>query len=212
MKWISEAISGQNLYLKLALFVTGIGTGLSSSIRIIGAKIALFLIYLILEPSLYCHLFKAIKKLIPFLAGYWLFSTLLNQDFPSSVRFTLQLIYFLLLMVSVFGGVSVEQALSDSSYIRKWAWINSGFVFCIATLMYTQSFFAQFAKLRARKDKQAIIEQIEAVVQTVSDETESIRSRIGNLLQSAVVRNKLFSEANVVGIVFLTLLVIVNGL
>jgi len=118
----------------------------------------------------------------------------------------------MLLMVSVFGGVSMQQAISDSTYIRKWNWINTAFIFSIATLMYVKSFFDHFSALKGKQGNNAILEQIEAVFIAVSGETESIKDRIDTTLHTSVPTTTLVTQANVTGIVFLTLLVIVNGL
>jgi hypothetical protein len=212
MKWIPEAISGQHLYLKLALFITGIGTGLSSSIRIISVKIVLFLLYLLMEPTLYCYLFHAFKRLVPFFIGYWMFSIILSSDFLISVRFSLQLLYFLVLMVSVFGAVSMQRAISDSSQIRQWKWVDSLFAFCLATMLYIKSFSANFVITRDAEGKQAFLEQIESVLVAVNGDTENIKLRLDSLMNAPSIKAHWISQANVTGLFFLALLVIVNGL
>lgn len=212
MKWIPAAISGQHLYLKLALFITGIGTGLSSSIRIISVKIVLFLLYLLMEPTLYSYLFNAFKRLVPFLIGYWLFSIIFSSDFLISIRFSLQLLYFLVLMVSVFGAVSMQRAISDSSQIRQWKWVDSLFAFSLATMLYIKSFSANFIRTRDTEGKQAFLEQIESVLTAVNNDTENIKLRLGSLMNAPGNKANWISQANVTGLFFLALLVIVNGL
>ncbi|PKN73657.1 MAG: hypothetical protein CVU50_02790 [Candidatus Cloacimonetes bacterium HGW-Cloacimonetes-3] len=211
MKWMKEAISGQNLYLKLAIFITGIATGFDSSLRQLLAQIALFMVFLLLEPKLYCRLLSAFRRILPFFAGYWVFATLFAQSFPASILFSVQIIYLLLVTVAVFGELKMNFVASDSQSLRRYSWINSLFFFSFATWLYVQSFFHHYRLCHAAYASEPLSRVIEEVVSAVSAETEAIRLQVRELLEYRKVDSHLLSSANVTGLLFLVLLTVVNG-
>ncbi len=85
MKWLNHPLSGQHFYLKSAVFLTGLAIGLDSSLRQLLIQLVLILTILIFEPKLYLSLLNALKKLLPFFAGYWVFATLFGQEFLSDL-------------------------------------------------------------------------------------------------------------------------------
>ena len=85
MKWLNHPLSGQHFYLKSAVFLTGLAIGLDSSLRQLLIQLVLILTILIFEPKLYLSLLNALKKLLPFFAGYWVFATLFGQFADNNV-------------------------------------------------------------------------------------------------------------------------------
>ncbi len=102
MKWLNHPLSGQHFYLKSAVFLTGLAIGLDSSLRQLLIQLVLILTILIFEPKLYLSLLNALKKLLPFFAGYWVFATLFGQEFLTTVFFSVQILY--LIAVTVYVG------------------------------------------------------------------------------------------------------------
>ncbi len=212
MKWIKEAISGQNLYLKLALFIIGIATGLDSSLRQLLAQIALFLFFLLLEPKLYCRVISAYRRILPFFAGYWVFATLFAQSFPASILFSVQIIYLLLVTVAVFGDLKMSAIATDSQALRRRGWINAIFFYSFATWLYVQSFFHHYHIRHATYSSEPIALLIEEVFKSVSAETEAVRLQVRALLKPRQIDSHLLIPANVTGLLFLALLIVVNGI
>jgi hypothetical protein len=85
MKFISYPISGQHLYLKLAVFLTGLAIGVDSSLRQLLIQLILILVILGFEPSLYRLFLNSLKRLLPFFAGYWFLQLFLLKIFNHCV-------------------------------------------------------------------------------------------------------------------------------
>lgn len=212
MKWMHTAISAQNLFLKLAIFIIGIATALDSSLRQLVAQIILFCLYLLLQPSLFRHLLKAFRRILPFFAGYWLFATLFGQSFPGSVLFSIQIIYLILVSVAVFAEVSMGALAHDSKWARRNKWVNALFYYCFATMLYLHSFFFHYHELKPNAKTNVMINSLGDVFGAVTADTDSIKTEVRNILNSDTYVNSGHSYANPVGIVFLAVLVIVHGL
>jgi hypothetical protein len=212
MKWIKTAISGQNLYLKLAIFIIGVATGLDSSLRQLLSQIALFLVFLLLEPRLYCHMLSALRRILPFFAGYWLFATLFSQSYPVSIRFSIQIIYLVLVTVAVFGGVRMCSLAWDSRWIRRFAWVNAMFYYVFATWLYVRSFFHHYRLRQATYGSEPVSILIKEVFNAVVEETERIRARLQEIMAYQKEESHLPGLPNVIGVLFLASLVVVNGL
>lgn len=212
MKWIQNIISGQNFYLKLAIFATGVVTGIEASLRQLLAQVLLLLVFFAFEPVLYRLILSSLRRVLPFFAAYWLFATLLQQDFPITVQFSIQLIYLLLITVAVMGRVSMLRVAAESYNLRKLGWVNSAFYYLFATWLFVQSFFRQYQIRQREVSSEPVVSLLEAVIKSVSAETEAIRTQLREILASDDHEVHLFIPANVCGILFLALLIIVNGL
>lgn len=212
MKWFSQAISSQNLYLKLAIFLTGLVTGLESSLRQLLLQFGLFLAFFLFEPSLYRSLLKALRRILPFLAGYWVFVTIFAQSFPDSLFFSLQILYLLLVSVYVFGKLSFELVAYDSVGVRRFGICNYIYFYLIATYMYLKSFFTSYANLQRNNGSAPMLAQVSDILQAVAKETDSIRNRVRSLLNSPLEPQFPRHHVNLLGLLFLTLLVLLHSL
>ncbi len=211
MKLPKAIISGQNFYLKLAIFLTGLMTGLESSLRQLVSQLALILLLLLFEPILYLSLGLALKRILPFLAGYWVFAILFSQPFPASVFFSLQILYFLLISVYVFGNVQMQTMAADSATFRRFKPANAAFFFSLATYHYLKSFYRNYKAIKSEQDK-PILPLVSEVMQQVASETESIRSRVNSVLSVQTGETEHRSAANLTGWLALTCLVLIHSI
>ena len=108
----------QHLYLRLAIFSLGIATGFEASLRQLLTQIALSLFYITVEPQLFAKLGFALRKLLTFLAGYWLFALLFKVEFPQAVLFSLTIIYLILITVAVWGSLDKRMLLAQCKPCR----------------------------------------------------------------------------------------------
>lgn len=212
MKWFTAAVSSQNLYLKLAIFLTGIAIGLDSSLRQLLLNIVLILLFLLAEPSLFALLVNSLRRILPFFAGYWLFATLFAQRFPDSVFFSVQIIYLVLVTVYVFGKAKMRALAWDSRYIRKCRLINAMFYYAFATGLYVASFAKHFHAHKPNNEAEAILNHLGDVFAAVSGETLTVQTQVNSILNP---QQEIFlkpSAANFLGVVFLTIMVLVHGI
>ncbi|CAO80410.1 hypothetical protein [Candidatus Cloacimonas acidaminovorans] len=212
MKWLNHPLSGQHFYLKSAVFLTGLAIGLDSSLRQLLIQLVLILAILIFEPKLYLSLLNALKKLLPFFAGYWVFATLFGQEFLTTVFFSVQILYLIAVTVYVLGNVKMEQIASQSRWLRKWKPVNSLFYYLFATVFFTRSFFAEYKKMKLVKENNFSLAQLSDVLANVSALSPQISNSVTNLLTFEGEEKNSNPQANYLGIFFLALLVIVHGL
>jgi len=212
MKWLKHPVSGQHFYLKAAVFLTGLASGLDSSLRQLVIQLLLILAVLVLEPQLYLALLAAIKKLLPFFAGYWVFATLFAQEFLTTVFFNVQILYLIAVTVYVLGNVKMEQIAYQSRFIRKWKPVNSLFYYLFATVFFTRSFFTAYKELKLSKESNLSIAQLFSVLANVSALSPEISDRVTNLLSFERAEKTVNRRANYLGIFILALLVIVHSL
>ncbi len=131
---VESSLSGQHFYLKSAVFLTGLAIGLDSSLRQLLIQLVLILTILIFEPKLYLSLLNALKKLLPFFAGYWVFATLFGQEFLTTVFFSVQILYLIAVTVYVLGNVKMEQIASQSRWYKK---METGKFIVLLSLCYS---------------------------------------------------------------------------
>lgn len=212
MKWPQSIISGTNLYLKLAIFVTGLVTGLDSSARQLLAQIVLSIAYLLMEPGLLRLLVKALRRILPFLTGYWLFATIFSQSFPASVFFSLQVLYLLIITVVMFGNVHLSQIASDSLTLRKFRPLGYLFYYLAATSLYMKAFLSHYRQQQSLGANQLILSVVSSVLHNVSQGTPLIREQVRLLTDQQPHTPEIRPLANLCGIVFLAVLVIAHSL
>ena len=211
MKRISYPISGQHLYLKLAVFLTGLAIGLDSSLRQLLIQLILILVILGFEPSLYLLFLNSLKKLLPFFAGYWVFATLFAQDFLTTVLFSVQILYLIAVTVYVLGNVKLKDIAIESKSLRKWKLANSVFYYLFATMFFIKAFFAEYKNLKQVKGGNLFLAQIADVLKRVSSLSPQINKTVTDLLSFECEKDILNPYVNYLGIFFLAILVIVHG-
>jgi len=212
MKSMKSVISSSNLFIKLGIFVTGIVTGLDSSLRQLLAQLLLFLLYLLCESSLYPLLIKALRRILPFLAGYWLFTALLNQPFQDSVYFTFQILYLLTVTIVVLGNVQLSNVASDSAWFRRLKSLNALLYYFVATFMFMKSFIANYASLKANSPNNALLTLIPEVLHLVSADSSEVQSQVRHILATPARAHQPFRMADFSALVFLALLVIIHSI
>lgn len=212
MKWLAHSISDQHFYLKTAVFITGLAIGLDSSLRQLVIQLLLLLVILAIEPSLYLLFLRALKKLLPFFAAYWIFATLFAQDFLTTVFFSVQILYLIAVTVYVLGKVHLAKIAAESYGLRRWKLVNSLFYYLIATVYFIRAFFAEYKSLKLTKGSNLFLAQISEILNRVSLLSPQIHESVTELLNSKATENTVNLSANYMGILLLALMVIVHSL
>jgi len=211
MKFLPTAISKQHIYLKAAVFLTGLVTGLDSSLKQLVMQAVLFLVAMLMEPALYRSCFRAFKKIIPFLAAYWVGATLFNTDFLVSVTFSVQLIYLILVTVWVFARQSFEVWAWDSRKLRRFKWINSVFAFAIYTVLYVNSLFAGYARIKPGSNANQLFHEMGDVYRDVANNSPVIQAGVQGILAAQPQRILNRKYAHLFGLAFLAALALIHG-
>ena len=211
MKFLIKPISGQHLLIKAVILITGLVSGLDSSIIQLPREGALFLLFMLLEPAMYRSLGKALKTVLPFLAAYWCFSTLLGQEFPKSALFTAQVLYLLVVTVYVFARPDFSAWAHDCRWLRRIKCVNTIFVFGLSTLLFVRRLFAEFRLLRSEHQSPVPVAAIGEVFTKVASDSDKIGSEVQRIMESQAGAHPQANAANALGITFLAILVIIHG-
>lgn len=199
----------QHLYLKLAIFSLGISTGFEVSLRQLFTQIVLFLLYLLPELQLFAKLGFALRKLLTFLAGYWMFALLFKVEFSQAVLFSLTIIYLILVTVAAWGSLDKDMLLAQSAWCRKFKSGRALLSFSMATYFFIKRYFAQYQSLGGQDSIAGILDRAILAGQKVHESFAAIEDRIQILLQADCPKAPRQAAANLYGLTFLCLLVVV---
>jgi hypothetical protein len=122
MKLSLRILSEQNLWLKLIILVIAFTLGFDASIKQLILLILLFMVYYLLQPSIYNKLLLAMRKVLIFITGYWIIASVFATPFPAMLLFSLQIIYFLVISLYALGTVDTRHFLMDTHRCKSTPW------------------------------------------------------------------------------------------
>ena len=202
----------QHLYLRLAIFSLGIATGFEASLRQLLTQIAFSLLYLIVEPYLYAKLFFALKKLLTFLAGYWLFTLLFKVEFPQALVFSLTIIYLVLITVAAWGSLDKRMILAQCNRLYNFQTGRYLLSFSLATYYFIKRYFAEYQSLESQENIAGILDRAIKAGLKVHESAGLIEDRVQTLLREDHPRPSRQPAANLYGLIFLSLLVLLSSI
>jgi hypothetical protein len=203
----------QNTWLKLATFLLVLpGAFFAIPLHLV-LQIGLFLLYFAFQPRLFSDLLLAIRRLLPFLAGYWLFGTVFYIQFTDMLVFSARLILLILGTVYFFGSLNPAAILGDTERIRSIAWIQSSFLFLVATLMFIHNYHKLFKEhpIKARSGVSEVLSQFASVMKQNLEQAPEIEARSLAMQQRSITHDTL-SGSNLLGLIYLCLSMLVYAL
>jgi hypothetical protein len=208
----SGLIYRQHLYLRLAIFFLGIATGLEASLRQLLAQGFLFLVYLSFECQLLGKLLFALRKLITFLAAYWIFALLFQLEFLHAVDFSLKIIYLVIITVAAWGAVDKQQLLAQCSWCHYSRTGRAFMGFVLATYFFIRSYFEEYKLLSYQDSIAGIIDRAILAGKRVHKRSSAIEIKTELILQNPPPRVLPQNSANIFGLAFLSVLVVISSL
>lgn len=202
----------QHLYLRLAIFSIGIATGFEASLQQLLTQMVLVLLYLLPEPQLYTKLGFALRKLLTFLAGYWVFALLFKVEFPQAVVFSLTIVYLILITVAAWGSLDKRMLLAQSAWCRKFKTGRALLSFSLATYFFIRRYFAEYQSLSRQESIAGILDRAIVAGQKVHDSSGVIEDKVHTLLQADYPQFSRQPAANLYGLMFLSLLVLLSNI
>lgn len=202
----------QHLYLRLAIFSLGIAAGFEASLRQLLTQMLLVLLYLLPEPRLFAKLLFALRKLLTFLAGYWLFALLFKVEFPVAVIFSLTIIYLILITVAAWGSLDKRMLLAQSARCRNFKAGRAVLSFSLATYFFIKGYFAEYQSLEKQESIAGILDRAIIAGQKVHASFSAIEDKVQVLLQTDYPSPTRQTAANLYGLIFLSLLVVISSL
>jgi len=139
-----SVLSEQHLGFRLLIIVLSLIGAITASWQKILLLIGIFLIFMLLDGSLYKQVLKGLRVTLPFFTAYWIFGTIFKVQFPLMALFTLKVIFFIIAGVYALGNLSLEKVLDDTRFIRKFHWGRWLVHFGLATSFYIQAYTAYF--------------------------------------------------------------------
>lgn len=208
----SGLIYRQHLYLRLAVFFLGITTAWGASLRQMLVQSALFFLYFCFESQLFAQLLFALRKLLSFLAAYWVFALLFQLDFIDAIDFSLKIIYLIMITVAAWGAMDKAQILGHCSWCQRFPLGKAILSFVLATYLFIHSYFEQYRKLTEQESIAGIIERAIQAGKEVHAGSVDIEERIQKSLQKVPKRVSGQNAANLFGLAFLSLLMVISSL
>ncbi|MDI3504113.1 MAG: hypothetical protein PWP64_1049 [Candidatus Cloacimonadota bacterium] len=208
----SGLILRQHLYLRLAIFFLGITTTWGASLRQMLLQSALCLLYFSFESRLFAKLLFALRKLLSFLAAYWVFALLFQLDFLDTIDFSLKIIYLIIITVAAWGAADKAQLLAQSSWCQRFKLGKIFIDFILATYLFIHRYFEQYRKLAEQDSIAGIIERAMQAGKEVHAHSADIEKQIQEILKTEPQRVSGQFAANLLGLVFLSVLMVISNL
>jgi|GEM_PF-6454745 len=204
----------QNLWLKLGTFILCSGAAMLAILPHLLMQIVLFCLYFTMDYTIYLPLIKGLRKLLSWFAGYWLLGTILGMDFVQMLTFTVRILVFLCCSVYLFGRIKLEIFFGDLRRLRKYSWFQKIVSLLIATMLFGKEFTDQFGLLRDqnRGGNRGIINVVSEVISTCINRASQIEHRTSQLTDIEPLRLERISYANLMGIVFLSMSMLIYAI
>nr|MDK2850479.1 hypothetical protein [Candidatus Cloacimonadota bacterium] len=205
-------IQNQHLYLKLAIFVLGISTAFEASFRQLGLQSLLVLIYMSLDWTLYAKLIFALRKLVSFLAAYWLLALFTGISFPDSLLFSAMIIYLIMITVATWGALDLTRLAAQISWCKRYTFSRHVVSYFISTYLYIQEYFRQYKNLPKTESIAGITDRVIQASRNVHQHTHQIEQQTESILTEDYPTPEPAVSANLCGMIFLSLLVLLSNI
>ena len=208
-----SVLAGQNLYLRLLILLIALLSALSASWRQVGALIALFLAYMLLDIRLFIPLLRGLRLSLPFLAAYWIFGTLFQAGFPSLALFTLKLLLLILVTVYCFGNLSLDRVLYDTRALRRHPAGRRLFSYIMATGLYLRAYARHFKSHKPHAGS-SVGGALDGMIQAGAKVYGATRS-VDSLLQRVLDRGReevTCPASNLAALILMALIVLISAL
>lgn len=207
-------IADQHLYLKLLIMLMALAGNLDASLRQIVMQVALFLLFFLLDISFYSSLLSALRKVLPFFAGYWLFAALLDTPFPQMVLFSLKLLLFVQVSVYVFARQDIRYVLEDTVRLRRHGWGNTLVYYTLATALFIRAYSRYFARhrLQAGSSIGQVLDVVAGGARQSLGAAKVIDRQISAGFKATQMPDSSRAGSGLIGLCLLTLMVVINSI
>ena len=190
----------------------GIMTGIGVSLRQLVLQSLLFLLYMLAEIKVFTHLVFGLRKLLPFLAAYWVFALLFSVPYLESVLFSAQVIYLMIVMVGVWGLVDKPLLVSQLRWCNKYTLGRKLISFVLSTYLFLKLYIRNYQNQPTSEKIQGILEHALETGREVQAASPQVAQRVRHILAQCQPDQESHGRQNVLGMVFLACLVLVHSL
>ncbi|MDD3535259.1 MAG: hypothetical protein PHC50_03825 [Candidatus Cloacimonetes bacterium] len=206
-----ELIRQQHLALKTGIFITGIASAFELNTRQLAYQSSLYLLFMLLDKSLYSKLLFALRKLLIFFTGYWLFATLFGQDFPDALLFSGRILYLLLVMVFCWAAVDKKLLLYQSRFCLLSKMGKRLISFILNTFYFLKEYLSAFRNLEGSAELSSIVDKALQAGAAVHQKSDAINAKTEAAIAEATAAPDTNKHANALGLGFLSLLVLLSN-
>lgn len=205
-------IRQQHVLLRLLIFLVSMSTAFEVSLRQLISQTLLFLIYFAAEPLLYGRFIFAVRKLLTFFAGYWVFTLLFKVEFPLAVIFSMKILYLVLITVAVWASLDKARLWSELKPLCNSKICKSLLSYSLATWLFIKRYFELYRGMDRQDSIAGILDKTLLSGKQVYDQSDAIETKVLYYIQNDSPLPRINLRANFYGLLFLCLLVLVNGL
>jgi len=214
MRTRQNILAEQSIWLKLIILVIAFSLGFDASFRQLIWVSGIFLLYFLIDPEIYIKLWFALRKILPFLTGYWVFATLFGVLFPDMLLFSLQIIYFLLITVYTLGTVDIEHFIQDTRRIQRYKLVEKLIYLILATSLFIRNYFTLLGERKPNRGDSisGVMASFALLVKENYAQALAVEEQIQTSFEQTHQGRDLLSFPNLVAICFLTVLVLVGAM
>jgi hypothetical protein len=214
MKLSLRILSEQNLWLKLIILVIAFTLGFDASIKQLILLILLFMVYYLLQPSIYNKLLLAMRKVLIFITGYWIIASVFATPFPAMLLFSLQIIYFLVISLYALGTVDTRHFLMDTHRLQKYPLVGKITYTLMASVLFIRSYFALLheRQIKGADSLGGVFGAFAELMHQNYLKAHEIEEQVEASIGEEVIERSFFSLENFMAMVFLTALVLLGAI
>lgn len=202
----------QNIWLKLFILLMGSISALAVPVKGLYYLVLITILYLLLSPPILKSILRGLKIMLPFMAGYSLIATLSGLLLGTILIFLLR-ISIMVVMVSIFSAsFSMNRFLEDSRFLQQNASFKPLLFYMVATLTYLKNFRHYY---QSRTQLETIPNMISKLLSNLIDsihdnwkKKNEIQAESEILLNTEYQHSVFLSKANILGCIYLTMLIL----
>lgn len=202
----------QNFWLKLIILLTGLITAIVVPLRVLPILALFAFIYLLLSYELIYKVLKGFRTLLPFLAAYAVTAVIFNVAFLTMIAFLLRLLILVMFVVYFAGCTSLDCFLQDAYNPARNGFNKTMVYFTLATSLYLKRFSSFYQKSVAdyhikHKGLTGLIPILILSMQENWQNKDEIAYEADRLMAEPRKKPEFMNKSNVLGMVFLTILI-----
>jgi len=206
----------QNIWIKLAILLLGSVAAVAVPAKALNYLLGISFFYFLVSPGIIKHLLAGLKAILPFLATYSLFATVLSIPFPDILVFILRMIVLVFFLVYFIASLHINRVLEDIQPLKKHKFFQNILFYTLSTLLYLKQLVDYYRSRDMRNQtsvkKQFMVSGLVDAIHTNWQLRDNIQSETDALLSADYSTPRFVSKNNVMGCLFITLIILIMSL
>jgi hypothetical protein len=206
----------QNIWIKLAILLLGSVAAVAVPAKALNYLLGISFFYFLVSPGIINHLLAGLKAILPFLAAYSLFATVLSIPFPDILVFILRMIVLVFFLVYFIASLHINRVLEDIQPLKKHKFFQNILFYALSTLLYLKQLVDYYRSRDMRNQtsgkKQFMLSGLVDAIHTNWQLRDNIQSQTDALLSADYSTPWFVTKNNVMGCLFITLIILIMSL